>query len=816
MLRLRFALAALVAVVAAPVLAQPVQTYEILGVEVEGVTEQSEQTFIVSIADLRPGERVQLPYDEAFGSAVRGLYERAQVSDAEITVDRVVGDGVFLKIRVTQEPRLGEVKYEGLSKGEQDELRDRLPLIRGRRVRPADIEQSRLIVQSYLREKGFRLSSVQASQEMTGDRLTLTLTASKGDRVEVEDIVFVGNDNFSERSLRKRLKNTPEDRWWRFWKRETFSQKGFDEDKDALVRFYNDKGYYGARIVRDSVYLRDAAEAPEASGDDPELVVELEIDEGPKYHIRDVVFEGNTLYTDDQLEFALGVQKGDVYNRSLIDRNLYYSPDHTDVASLYTDRGYLRFNVNPQIVEVAGDSLDIYVEITEGDVYKFGTVEIAGNTRTKEHVVRREIRTVPGQTYSRQAIERSVRDLVQLNYFDQSSIGGGPAIKPNDEDKTVDLTYSLAETSSDQLELSGGYGGNLGLLLTAKVTFNNFSAQGILDGSAWKPIPSGDGQQLSLQVVTSGTRYQNYTLAFTEPWFRGRPTPVGFSIGFQNFGSSPGQAESRVLLGTAQVFARTRLKWPDDYFQTGTTLGYRVYDISGRAGVFGLPEGVNQEFTVRQTLSRNNLDNPLFPQAGSRNELSVTLAPPVGNFIQYHKTDLQSNWYAPLANKLSLSLKSKFGYIGSLTGDDVEFQRYLVGGSPLETNRNLVGFGKDLVYLRGYPTQAIGPRNRDGEPVGGRILNVFQAELQYVALQTPQLSIAPYVFADAANSYDGFSDYDPSRLFRSTGFGARVILPILGLVDLNYGYGIDPFDPIDQRDDGLPKWRGQVTLGAGL
>jgi len=811
MLRFRFVVAAVLAALATPVLAQPIQTYEILGVSVDGVTEDSEQTFIISIADLRPGERVQLPNDESFGEAVRNLYERAQVSDAQIIADRVTGNGVFLTIRVTQEPRLGTVEYEGISSGEQDELRDRLPLIRGRRVRPADIEQARLIVQSYLREKGFRLSSVEASQVMDGDRLTLTLTADKGNRVEVEDVVFVGNENFSERTLRKRLKNTPEDRWWRFWKRETFTQTGFDEDKDALIRFYNDRGFYGARIVRDSVYLR----TPEASGDSPQLVVELEVDEGPKYHIRDVVFEGNTLFTDEQLEFALGIEPGDAYNRSLLDRNLYYSPDHSDVYSLHTDRGYLRFNAIPQVVEVPGDSLDILVEISEGEVYDFGTVEIAGNTRTKEHVIRREIRTVPGQTYSRQAIERSVRDLVQLNYFDQTSIAGGPAIRPNDETKTVDLTYSLAETSSDQLELSGGYGGSLGLLLTAKVTFNNFSAQGILDGSAWKPIPAGDGQQLSLQVVTSGTRYQNYTLAFTEPWFRGRPTPIGFSLGFQNFSNSPNQEEYRILLGTAQVFARSRLKWPDDYFQTGTTLGYRIYDIDGRSNLYGLPEGVNQELTVRQTLSRNNLDNPLFPQAGSRNELSFTVAPPVPGFIQYHKTDLESNWYAPLANKLSLSLKSKFGYIGSLTGDDVEFQRYLVGGSPLETNRNFVGFGKDLVFLRGYPTTAIGPRSA-GEPVGGRILNVFQTELQYVALQTPQLSLAPYLFADAANAWDGFSDYDPARLYRSAGIGARVILPILGLVDLNYGYGIDPFDPVNTRDDGLPKWRGQITLGAGL
>lgn len=803
----------LLAAFAVPAFAQPTATtYEILGVSVEGVDEESEQTFVVSIADLRPGERVALPYDEAFGQAVRALYERGQFSNAEIIIDRTTASGVFLTIRVTQEPRLGVVELEGLSRGERDDLTERLPLIRGRRVRPADIEQSRLIVQEYLRERGFRLASVAVDREITDDdRLSLTLTADKGDRVEIEDVVFVGNEAFSERTLRKRLKNTPEDRWWRFWKRETFTASGFEEDKDALIRYYNDRGYYGARVVRDSVYLRE-----DVPGEDPDLIVEVEVEEGPKYHIRDVVFEGNTVYNDDQLRFALGIEPGDPYNRSLIERNLYYSPDHTDVASLYTDRGYLRFNVTPQVIEVPGDSLDLYFEVTEGDVYEFGTVEIAGNTRTKEHVVRREIRTVPGQTYSRQAVERSVRDLVQLNYFDQNSIAGGPSIRPNDETKTVDLVYNLVEASSDQLELSGGYGGSLGLLLTARVTFNNFSAQGILDGSAWQPVPSGDGQQLALQVVTNGRYYQNYSLSFTEPWFRGRPTPVGFSLGYQYNESLPSRStDYQIRLGSATVFARSRLKWPDDYFQTGTTLGYRIYGIEGRSGLFGLPEGTSQELTLKQTLSRNNLDNPLFPTAGSNNVLAVTLAPPIPGFVQYHKTDLETSWYAPITRKLSLSFKTQFGYIGSLTGEDVEFQRYLVGGSPLETNRNFVGFGKDLVYLRGYPTSAIGPR-RDGEEVGGRILNKYQAEIQFVALQTPQLSLAPYVFADAANSWDGFSDYDPSQLYRSTGIGARVILPILGLVDLNYGYGFDAFEAIAGRDDGTPKWRGQVTLGAGF
>ncbi|MEM6327996.1 MAG: POTRA domain-containing protein, partial [Bacteroidota bacterium] len=292
--RIRFVIAAALAVLAAsPVLAQPnlQQTYEILGVTVEGVEDESAETFIIQVADLRPGTRVALPDDEAFAIAVRNLYNRAQTADAEILVDRVTGTGVFLTIRVEQQPRLGGVTLEGLGRSERDDVTDQLPLVRGRRVRTGDVEQSRLLVQEYLREKGYRLATVSASQEIVdvpGDqRLAITLTADKGERVEVQDVVFVGNEAFPERTLRRRLKNTPEDRWWRFWSSSTYTQSGGEEDQESLIRFYNDRGYYGARVMRDSVYMR------EVEGEEPELVVEVEVDEGPLYHVRDVVFEGN-------------------------------------------------------------------------------------------------------------------------------------------------------------------------------------------------------------------------------------------------------------------------------------------------------------------------------------------------------------------------------------------------------------------------------------------------------------------------------------------------------------------------------------------
>ncbi len=810
----RLSLAALLACTACAVSAQepasPPATYEILSVTVEGTASESSQGLVRSISGLRPRQRVQLPWDPVFGEAVRNLYSRGGYSDVTVEATEVAGDGVFLTIRVQEQPKLSGFEIEGLGRSDRDELRPKMPLFRGRAVRDADVARSELAILSFLRDKGFRRPTVETRRSVDDDgRVGLVFDVARGDRQSVADIRFTGNEAFSESTLRRQLKNTPERRWWRFWKRETFNDAEFDEDLTSLVRFYGDRGYYGARVVRDSVYTETEADGAER------LVVDIELDEGPQYHIRNVVFEGNTLYTDEQLELALGVSAGDVYDGSRIERNLRFTEDNSDVSSLYQDAGYLRFNVDEQIVEAPGDSLDLFFEITEGEVYEFGNVRIAGNTRTKEHVIRREIRTIPGQPYSRQAIQRSVRELATLNYFDPASFGAGPAIEVNDEDQSVDLVYNLAETSSDQLELSGGYGGgSIGLILSARVTFTNFSIQNLAQGFKGG-LPTGDGQQLSLQVQTYGRQSQIYSVSFTEPWFRGRPTPVGFSLSYQNVDfTGRGTSDLQYGVASARTFIRQRLKWPDDFFQTGTNLGYRRYDINNFTNSV-LPEGVSQELTISQSLTRNALDNPTFPQSGSSLGLTLTIAPPVGDFIQYHKTDFNTAFYTPIVGRLTGSIRTQFGYIGSLTGEDVAFQRYLVGGTPLEASGQGGvgrGFGRDQVFLRSYPLQAIGPR-RNNQPVGGRLLTKYEAEIGVVLLQTPQLSVAPYLFTDAANAYDSFADFDPSRLFRSAGVGARIFLPILGLVDLNYGYQIDAFTPLDNSENGLPKWRFQFSLG---
>ena len=797
-------------------------SYEILGISVEGASDEEARLFVLQSSGLTVEQSVTLPGDQALSDAVRRLYKLGNYTDVDILADRFVGPGVFLTIRVEETTRLGEFAFEGVKRGDREELAKRVPLLRGRALRPADVERSEQVIRDYFAEKGYRLVDVQTAQRPLGDgRTGVTFTISRGRKIAVGDVNFYGNDVFSEGKLQKRLKNTPEKRWWRFWSSETFEEAKFEEDKQNLIAFYNDRGYYSARVVEDSVWL-------DTSGDEPEVVVDVRVEEGPEYHIRDIAFDGNVEYTDAQLRQALGIEPGETYNRSKLERSLYYSPDHSDITSLYSDRGYLRFNIDPKIAEAPGDSLDITFEIVEGDVYTFGDIEIKGNLQTKDHVVRRQIRTIPGQTYSRQAIERSVRELMQLGYFDQTALAEGPRVDIDEESKTVGLTYNLVEAGGAQLELSGGWGGSgYGLILQARVSFNNFSIQDVFTGGAWQPVPTGDGQQLSLSVQTSGIRYQNYSVSFTEPWFRGRNTPVGGSLSYtyRDFTQSSllglddptAQTEQRSFstLG-AQLFYRQGLKWPDDFFQIGTNVGYRLYNIEGEglSQSYRLPEGLSQELTIKQSLTRNSFDNPLFPSLGSSILLSAEVAPPIPGFIQYHKEEFSTRWVTPIAGRLSLDFSGDFGYIGTLSGDEVEFQRYLVGGSPLEAQSTFQGYGKDIIYMRGYPTLAITPL-LGGQRVGGRILNKYSLEARLVAIQSPQFTFAPYLFADAANTYNSFEDYDPLKLFRSAGVGAKVFLPILGMIDLNWGYQIDSFTTFERGApvEVGPRWRFQFSLG---
>lgn len=804
-------------------MAQQPQSYTLGEVRVEGEDSPSVRNFVIRTSGLEAGQQITLPGGEAIANAIRSIYELRMFSDVKIMQENRADETIDLVISVTPEPRLQSYEFTGIRGRHRDDLEEQAPLLTGSPVRPGDIERTTKIIKDFYHEKGYLNTEVDVERTTTEQNyLHLTFNVDRNEKVEVENIVFHGNEVFSDRKLRRRMDETKENRWWRFWKGETFKEDAYEEDLQLLVDFYREEGYYDAQVVKDSVYL---------AADDA-LNVEVTVQEGNRYYIRSLDWEGNTVYPDRVLTNALGLQEGEPYNGTKLRENLQGNQEGNDVAGLYMDRGYMRFNAQPNVRAVAGDSLDITFDVQEGDVYDFGEIQITGNNKTKEHVIRRELYTVPGETFSRSAIQESIRRLMQLQYFSQESLAAGPDVSIDEESKEVDLLYSIEEVGSDQLELSGTWG-VYGLVLQLGFNFNNFSAQNFFNGSAWRPLPSGDGQKLGVNVRTNGSYFQSYSLSFTEPWFRGRPNPVGASVSYSRFSRFPqrsfrtGQIVTRGDAGTytnisSEVFSERRLQWPDDRFNWSTALGYQYYnnaadEETGNTLVRFLPPGVSQQFTVRQGLSRNSLDNPMFPQSGSRLQLSVEVAPPIGDLVQYHKWRFKTNWNVPLGGNFSIGVNTDYGYIGTLTGEDVRFQRFELGGSPFDYGG--YNYGTDPVFMRGYPARTLGPRERqsDGQfqSVGGRILNKYTSELRWKAVSSQQLQAAPYLFLDAGNTWDGFDTFNPSQLYRSAGVGVKLFLPIVGMIEFNYGYNFDAFNPIQQNETGEPGWRFQFSLGQG-
>lgn len=806
--------------------APQVQSFEILEIQVEGVASEEARDFVRSTSGLEVGDEVRIPGSDAFSQAIRRLYRVGAYSDVSIRIAEETAEGLRLLISVEENMPIGDYRFMGVKDDQREELRNRVPLVRGRNLRESDVERSVHVIKNYFEEKGFLKASVEVEREVTEqERVNLTFTVDRGPKVEVGAIVVHGNEVLSDGAVAGAM-DTKINRWWRVWSGETFNEDTYREDLNNVVAAYNEEGYYDARVLSDTTYIADEGQY----GQDPdEMIIELTVHEGPQYHIRDITWEGNTVFSDTRLTQVLGIRKGDVFNRTKMQENLQGNRRGTDVSGLYMNRGYMFFNAQPTVIQAPGDSVDVVFDVQEGDIYEFGQVNITGNTKTKDHVIRRELYTLPGQTFSRAAIQRSIRQLQQLGYFSQQSLQSSPQVNPNQQDQTVDLTYSLEETGSDQLELSGGWGGGaVGLLLQASVTFNNFSAGGMFDGSAWRPIPAGDGQKLSLSVQMGGRTYQNYSLSFQEPWFRGQPNPVGVSLShyradfgrYQSYtnrlygqrGTRTGSSGSTFAVTRASLSYGRRLDWPDDYFQTNWELGYQFYNVGRASSTYGLPPGRSQQVSLSQSLSRNSLDNPRFPTSGSRMNLSLEVAPPLGsNFIQYHKTELNTSFNTPLVGRLTFNVEGDWAYLGSLTGDRVEFERFMVGGTPLEARG--FTFGKDLIFMRGYPLQSISPR-RNNEAVGGTILNKYTAELRVLGIQSPQLQLAPYFFFDAANTWNGPSTYNPAQLYRSAGIGAKIFLPILGMVEVNYGRNLDTFPASGTQ--GQKKWRFQFSLGQGF
>ncbi|WP_018127806.1 outer membrane protein assembly factor BamA [Balneola vulgaris] len=791
-----------------PTLNTPAE-YTISSVVVEG-EESTREQFIINASALTVGSTITYP-GEDIADALKRLFRTGLFADVQILIANRTSTEISLIIRVEEKPRLIEYKIEGVKRSQRRDLEEMITLLPGTAITESNKAQVINTIQRFYKNKGYWYTKVETRVEEDPElenRARLYFDIDPGVRLEIKDIKFEGNEAFSDRKLTKKMKPLKEDKWWKFLSKKVYKESDFEEGKESVLAFYRKNGYTDARIVDDSVYTYVYVKDLEG------VRVVMEVEEGPQYKIRNINWDGNTVYTDEQLTEALGFEKGEVFNEEKFDEN--FSISETSVNSMYQNIGYLFFRGIPTVEKVAEDSLDISFEIYEDEIATIEEVSFTGNTKTHDDVVRRTLRTVPGSTYSREAIIRTIRELGTLGYFDPQNIT--PELNPDQNSKTVDVNYVLDESvSTDNFEFSGGYGGQqIGAIISARINFNNFSIKRAFEKGGWAPIPSGDGQQVSLGVQVTGGGYQSYSLGFVEPWLGGKPTSLGVNLSYNLIDNK--DYVTQVSYGKTKLFSGSvslgkRLKWPDDYFSQRTILGYQLYDVEGFTGAF--QPGISNVITVQEVIERNSIVNPISPIMGSKFTLSGEIALPLKGFSEFYKIKADYQSHFPLTEKLVFTTEANFGYIGYFTQDKRNnYQRFLIGGTQLQQRQS---FLYDNIDMRGYPggsNESIGPIV-NGRKVGGRIYNKFSAELRYPAVQNEQLQLIPYTFVDAGNAYLDFSEYDPFNVKRSAGVGVRLFLPILGLVDLSYGYRFDGVQTTSGQGNLQPgKWEFLFNIGA--
>lgn len=790
------------------------QQLEVLGVEVEGLTTSREE-FVIGTSGLQPGTEITIP-GEDLGRAIKSLHRTGLFSNVEILETGREGDGIYLKIIVQEQPRLAEFEINGVKRSQRNDLRENITLVRGYAVTESSIAQAVNTIERYYEDEGYWFTEVDVSRTLTDsarNRTTINFNIDPGERLEVKEISFDGNEKFSNKELRKAMGEIKEDRWWKFFSKKLFKEEDFETAKDNLRDFYRRHGFLDFRIISDTVYTFPYTQrrllllTTDAQG----LKVNLEVSEGPQYKVREINWDGNSVYTDEELTQTLGFEKGEVFNQSKFETRLRQNQSGPDVTSLYQNIGYLFFRAESQIEMVAEDSVDLNIRITEDEIAHVREVSFEGNTKTHDDVVRRTLRTVPGQKYNRDAIIRTIRELGQLGYFRPQAIT--PDLSPNREDNTVDINYVLDESqSTDNFEFSGGFGGQgIGLILSAKLNFNNFSMQRAIRGEGWNPIPSGDGQKLSLGVQVTGSGYQSYSVGFQEPWLAGKPLSLGVNASYDLISYS-GSDQRNELLSSSVSLGR-RLNWPDDYFTHRTVLSYQLYDVAGGASF--LAEGTSSILSIKQVLERNSTDSPISPSTGSKISLSAEVAPPLPGFSQFYKLKSSYQNHTTVAGKLVMTNTVEYGYLGYLgEGQRSNFQRFKLGGTKLQQQQS---FLDDNIDLRGFPGGQNGSISpiQNGELVGGRLYTKYALELRYPAITEQQAQVYPYLFMDAGNAYLKASEFAPFDVKRAVGVGTRIYLPILGLVDLSYGYRLDGIDiPGTQNDVQPGEWQFLFNIGA--
>ena len=740
---------------------------------------------------------------------------------------------MFLNIIVEEKPRLSRFKFEGATRSESDKLREEIDLVVGQQVNEALLANTRYQVQRYYSEKGYLKAKaviVERPDTLRGNSVLLIIEVDKGRKVKIKDVTFEGNEALKDKRLRRALKKTKRKRWWNFFGTSKFDSQEFKNDKNRLLDVYNNEGYRNASIVRDTTYFVS----------DDRMNVDLVIEEGPLFHFRNVNFTGNTKHTSEELRSILNVRKGDLYSKKVLDSRLYMNQSGRDVSSLYMDDGYLSFYVDPVELLVEGDSIDLDIRIRDGKQYRIRTVIIKGNSKTHERVIRREIRTKPGQLFNRSDVIRTQRELSTLGYFNPESLGVNPIQDPRTG--TVDLEYTVEEKPSDRLELSGGWGAGR-LVMSLGLSFTNFSLRKTFDGKSWQPLPSGDGQTLNLRAQTNGRFFQSYSMSFVEPWLGGRKAnALSFSVfhsvqtnGQGRFidsddGRIPNPDRQSLLISGATIGLGKRLTIPDDYFILRQTLGFQRYDLNNYSSggvIFSFTNGTSNVLSYQVQLARNSVDQPFFARSGSDISLTMKATPPFSllgperdwagleaseryKFAEFHKWKFTTQWYNKLTNSKSghnfvLMTRAGFGYLGRYNADvgNSPFERFYLGGSAL------TGFqldGREIVGLRGYDDFSLAPNT------GNFAIAKYTAELRFPVSLNPSATIYTLGFVEAGNTWSDLKGFDPFKLYRSAGVGLRLFLPMFGPMGLDYGWRLDDVPDLPS----MAKSQFHFTIGIDL
>ena len=820
------------------------EKYTLAEITVSGNTSFSEQT-IIAYSGLRKDQEIMIPGEE-ISNAIKKLWNSNLFNNIDIYLTKVEGTLAYLEIRLEDLPELNEVRIEGVKKSKVEALKKENNLKKEVKVTENLITTTKNYLTNKYRKEGFLNTKVTVSTTPVQDsiqktRVNMLVRVDKGEKVKVKNINISGNRVLSDAKLRKAMKNTKQKNPIRLFKRSKYIEADYKEDLSTLLDKYKENGYRDARILSDSiVYNKDNT-----------ISINLNLEEGEKYTFGNISFIGNTVYTDEQLNRVLRIKEGDTYNGVLLEKRIADNtkPDADDITNLYQNSGYLFSTINPVEVNADGNVIDIEVRISEGNPAYFNQVTVVGNEKTNDHVIYRELRTRPGQLYSKADVIRTIRELSQLGFFDAEQLS--PNFKNlNPVDGTIDMEYSVVETGSSQIELQGGYGGG-GFIGTLGLSFNNFAIKDIFKKEAYKPIPMGDGQKLALRLQASRF-FQTYSFSFSEPWLGGKK-PVQFTTSLSHtkqflFNPITRNADKsrRFNITGLSVGLAKRLTVPDDYFTLSQAIGFQHYDLKNyNTGLFTFGNGYSNNLSYTIGLSRNSTFNdPIYPLGGSSLSVSAKLSIPYSLFnnvdykalknerddlveqlqeepentdintriaeidqerykwLEFYKVKVRIDWYSQLAKKLVLRPSLEFGYLGAYNNDRgvIPFERFFLGGDGLGTYSL---DGREAIALRGYPNQSLSDQD------GGTIYNKFSLELRYPITLKPNAKIYALGFLEGGASYNNFRDYNPFTINRSAGFGIRIFMPAFGLLGIDFGHGFDPLPGFNQKNG----WETHFIIG---